>query len=192
MSVDKLKPPSFLTSNSDKPDYADVKIHPFDRPSVREYLDHLTEGLNTLMNHHEAEMKSLYLTYEDLATSVRSLSDVLEKDPNWEHAWERLASCLTAISCLIRLGSGAMDVASRELGHWYVGTIRDWKGVKVKKLMVEGVESDIDENDEGNDNDHEMCEDYEEGVNEEDGNAQDAKTTEKDFEKMFRDTELDE
>jgi len=119
------------------------------------------------MNHHEAEMESLYLAYEDLATPVRNLFDVLEKDPSCEHEWERLALCLTAISCLIRLGNDAMNAAFRELGHWYIGTVRDWEGVKVKKLMVEEMESDIDENHEGDYNDHEMCEDYEEGVNEE-------------------------
>jgi len=69
-----------------------------------------------LMNHNEAKMESLYLTYEDLVGSVRGLSDVLEKDPSWEHEWERLASCLTTISYFIRLGSDAMDVASKNRG----------------------------------------------------------------------------
>jgi len=56
----------------------------------------------------------------------------------------------------------------------------------VKKLMTKGVDSDIDGNDYGDNNDHEMCEDYEEGVNEEDANAQYAESTAKDFEEMFR------
>jgi hypothetical protein len=77
------------------------------------------------------------------------------------------------------------------LGHWYVDTVRDWEGVRMKKLMTKGVDSDIDGND-GDNNDHEMCEDYEEGVNEEDGDAQYAMSTAKDFEEMFQIMELEE
>lgn len=82
------------------------------------------------------------------------------------------------------LCSNTINVAIKESEGRRVVILTDREGVRNSKLMVMGVDSDIDEDDE-------TCVDAVDGVNEENRDAQDGQLSAEGLEDIFQGMELD-